>query len=187
MNTWALNYLRSHTEEVLAFLKTRYPLYHLSNVFFRDIQFGIQAMLKQRRQQVGYREAEQIARAFIDHLVAKRILIGVDNQTWVLHYPEFRKPFVKPPAKPAASAPPAPGMRPAGAMSAKPASSPVGATVAQPVRPSSDAHAGADREPAGGAAPVGPPGRDGPRMSVKDEMPKSLEDLIATRSEARGQ
>ncbi len=100
-----------NVEEVLAFLKTRYPMYHRSNVFFRDLQYGIQTMLERQDRRVGYREAEQITRSFIERLVSKNILVPIDQQTWVLHYPEFRKAPVRPASKAAAPAPPAPAAR----------------------------------------------------------------------------
>ncbi len=103
--------------EVLRYLKQRYPLYHLSNVFFRDIQFGIQAMLEERRIKVRYAEAEDLARTFVRRLEEQRMLRRVDSQTWVLHHEEFRKPMTKP----AAPEKPAPAARPAAPAPAQPA------------------------------------------------------------------
>jgi len=102
----------SNDQKVLAYLKSRYPLYHLSNVFFRDVQFGIQSMLHQENGRISYVDAEKLARAFIAQLEKRKILIPIDGQTWVLNYPEFRKPMVKSPAKAASPAPPVPGARP---------------------------------------------------------------------------
>ena len=104
--------------EVLAFLKSRFPLYHKSNVFFRDIQYGIRLFLERNGIRAGYPESETIAHAFVAALERDGILVGIDSQSWALNYPEFRTPVTKPPpsAKPAAPAPAAP--RPA----AKPAS-----------------------------------------------------------------
>lgn len=95
--------------EVLEFLKRRYPLYHLSNVFLRDVQFGIQAMLAEGGRRVGYREAERLARGLVGRLEREGVLRPIDRQTWVLHYEPFRKAPVKPAAteKPAARTAPA--------------------------------------------------------------------------------
>lgn len=88
--------------EVLRFLKSRFPMYHLSNFFFRDVQYGIMAMLEERGVSVNHAEAERSARAFIEKLEREKIFSRIDRQTWVVHYPEFRTEPVKPPAKPAA-------------------------------------------------------------------------------------
>jgi len=94
-----------HRTDVLAFLKARFPLYHQSNVFFRDIQYGIQLFLERKGIKAGYPESEQIAHDFISALEREGVLVPIDPQSWALKYPEFRTP----PSKPAPAARPAPG------------------------------------------------------------------------------
>lgn len=101
-----------HRPEVLAFLKGRFPLYHQSNVFFRDIQYGIQLFLERKGVKSSYPESEKIAREFALRLEKEGVFVPVDRQTWALNYPEFRTPQSKPapaarPAPPAAARPPA--------------------------------------------------------------------------------
>jgi|WetSurMetagenome_2_1015567.scaffolds.fasta_scaffold12816_4 hypothetical protein len=91
-------------QEVLKYLRGRFPVFHLSNVFFRDIQFGIQSYLKGRDLKVNYRLAEEIARQFIAKLEREKIFRPIDRQTWMVNFEEFRKPLVKP-AAPVAKAP----------------------------------------------------------------------------------
>jgi hypothetical protein len=88
--------------DVLRYLKSRFPMYHCSNFFFRDIQYGIQAMLEERGVRVSYGEAEQSARAFVERLEREKIFSPIDRQTWVVRYPDFRKESVRsaPPAAP---------------------------------------------------------------------------------------
>jgi hypothetical protein len=71
------------------------------------VQFGIQAMLEEKKMKVGYSAAERIAAAFVRRLEKERIFLPIDPQAWVVNYPEFKKPLVKrvAPAKPAGSAP----------------------------------------------------------------------------------
>lgn len=107
------DYILRNQIEFLAFLKSKYPIYHLSNIFFRDIQFGIQSFLAQQKMPVGYAEAEQIAGAMVIEMEKKKILTAIDRQSWVLHYPEFRKPAVKGTVSEKAAAPAA---RPVGAL-----------------------------------------------------------------------
>jgi hypothetical protein len=110
--------------EVLAFLKSRFPLYHQSNVFFRDIQYGIQVFLERKGIRSGYPESEQIARSFAAMLEREGVFVPIDRQSWALNYPEFRTPKSKPapPAAPKAAPPAAP----------KPAASAVVAPQAPP-------------------------------------------------------
>jgi hypothetical protein len=96
-----------HRSEVLTFLKSRFPLYHHSNIFFRDIQYGIQLFLERKKINARYPEAEQIAHEFVSALEREGVLIAIDRQSWSLNYPEFRTPSSKPApaARPAAPAP----------------------------------------------------------------------------------
>src|SRR5437867_10704055 len=128
-----MDYILANETEVLKFLKSQYPMYHLSNFFFRDIQYGIQTMLDRKNMPVGYADAEKIARAFVSQLEKKKILNPIDQQSWVVNYPEFRKPSAKPagPAKPAAKpAAPAPAVAAPGA--AKPSLPPLSRPAAKP-------------------------------------------------------
>jgi hypothetical protein len=65
-------------------------------VFLRDIQYGIQMILRDRGERVSYSAAEKVARAFAARLEREKILVPIDRQTWALFYPEFRKPVIKP-------------------------------------------------------------------------------------------
>ncbi|HTO93812.1 MAG TPA: hypothetical protein VMM80_05550 [Bacteroidota bacterium] len=97
-----------HRVEVLRFLKSRFPIYHRSNIFFRDIQYGVQLFLLRRGARISYTAAESIARALVQALEREGVLVPIDRQSWAVNYPEFRTPQAKPaPAavKPAAAAP----------------------------------------------------------------------------------
>ncbi len=89
---------------VLRYLKSRFPMYHLSNFFLRDVQYGILAMFEERGVHLSYPEAERSARAFVEKLEREKIFTPVDRQTWVVRFPEFQTEPVSPSA-PAKAAP----------------------------------------------------------------------------------
>jgi hypothetical protein len=164
------DYILNNEKEVLTFLKSKYPLYHLSNVFFRDIQYGIQVFLIRKKMEVGYADAEKIARAFVARLERNKILTAIDNQTWVVHYPEFKKlatapaPAARPIAatKPAGAASVAP--RPAGG-ALPPLKSGTPAAARPPLPPQS-------RPPAGTPKPA--PAPAAPQQATSVEAPASV-------------
>lgn len=88
-NAEYLTILINEERTVLNYLKARYPLYHKSNVFFRDIQFGIKHYLENREIKLTYTESEILAREFIKHLQSKGILSKLSDQIFLLNYPEF--------------------------------------------------------------------------------------------------
>ncbi len=75
---------------VLLYLRSRYPMYHMSNVFFRDVQYGLRAMLQEHGESIGYQEAERVARSFIERMEREKIFRRIDGQSWTVDYPEFR-------------------------------------------------------------------------------------------------
>lgn len=92
----AVESVLNNEQDVLSYLKGRFPVFHLSNIFFRDIQYGIQSYLKAQHQRVSYTAAEAIARQFVAQLEKKKTLRPVDRQTWMVDHVAFKKPMEKP-------------------------------------------------------------------------------------------
>ena len=84
-----LEYAINNQTEVLNFLKSRYPLYNASNLFLRDVQFGLIEYFREKGMRLTNRDAEKVARGYLDHLKKNRIVSQIDQQTWALHYPDF--------------------------------------------------------------------------------------------------
>jgi ribonucleotide reductase alpha subunit len=85
-----IDVLMQNEIEVLQYLKNHFPLYHLSNIFLRDLQYGIMKYFEEsRRTKLRYPEAEKIAREFAEYLEGKELFKRLNHQSWVLQYPEF--------------------------------------------------------------------------------------------------
>ncbi len=82
-------------QEFLKYLKTILPVYHNSNIFFRDIHYGVIHFLSEKEKKVRYGKAELIAEIVISFLEKENILRKIDRQTWALNYPEFITPRVE--------------------------------------------------------------------------------------------
>jgi hypothetical protein len=96
------------TADFLRFLKSRFHLYHCSNVFFRDFQYGIMAYAEEKGTHVSYGNAEELAQEIIVRLTAAGILKGINPGTWMLNYVPFRTPSTKSEAAPKVNAAAAP-------------------------------------------------------------------------------
>ncbi len=107
-----------NSEEFLRYLKTKAQLFHLSNVFFRDIQYGIQSYAEASGRKLNYGVAESMAAQLVSDFEKSGVLKPVKPGSWTLNFPEFRKPS----QKPVAAAKPAPAAT-AGA-AAQPAAAP---------------------------------------------------------------
>ena len=102
----SLSLITSNDRDFLQFLKARYQLFHASNVFFRDLHYGVMIFLEGKGKHDGYTSTEALTRDVIAHFVQTGILLPIDERTWMLNYEEFRPITrkVAPPAKPAAPA-----------------------------------------------------------------------------------
>ena len=84
-----------HHTEFLKYLKSKFTLIHQSNVFFRDLHYGVMAYLQDHGMKMKYQNAEQVARDIGTGLEQKGIFKKIDNQSWLLNYPEFALPRVE--------------------------------------------------------------------------------------------
>ncbi len=107
--TSAGSFIVGRDTEFLGYLKQKFPLYHLSNVFFRDLHYGVMGFLEKHAVKSSYVGAEEVTREVIGHFEEAQIFRRVDEKTWLLLYPDFKAVS----AKPAAPPKPAPAPRPA--------------------------------------------------------------------------
>jgi hypothetical protein len=84
-----LELLKSENDKLLGFLKAKFPLFHNSNFFYRDLQYGIRSFLEKKEIKITYSQAGQLADSISNELVEKGILIKINNQSWKINYPEF--------------------------------------------------------------------------------------------------
>ncbi|HLP17548.1 MAG TPA: hypothetical protein VK470_14890 [Bacteroidota bacterium] len=86
--------------EFLNFLRSKVPLFHMSNVFYRDLMYGVIDYLEKRDVKVSFSEAEAIAQEIIGNFEKRNLLRKVNPQGWVLNYPEFTTPKAQQPPAP---------------------------------------------------------------------------------------
>jgi hypothetical protein len=117
-----LNYAMLYPEEFFGFLQAnRYPVYHKSPIFFRDLQYGLWRFLQQDQAKVSYADVERFAHEIIDVYQKKGILRKINRQTFELVMPEFTTVFessapataAAPKGKPAPASGPAANQAPA--------------------------------------------------------------------------
>jgi len=81
--------------EFLYYLRSKFRLYHKSNLFFRDMHFGVAGFFRERGIRLGYEQSELVARNVIRALVAAQIFREIDPRTWTLNYEEFQNVSAK--------------------------------------------------------------------------------------------
>ncbi|MBI5464449.1 MAG: hypothetical protein HY966_05805 [Ignavibacteriales bacterium] len=76
--------------DFLEFLRSRFKVFHLSNVFFRDLHYGVMQYLASKKKSVGYTVAEAVTQDVIVLMERKAILKKLDERTWLVDYPAFK-------------------------------------------------------------------------------------------------
>ncbi len=102
-------------KDFLSFLKTRFNVFHDSNVFFRDLHYGVMSFLQVQGMPHRYSSTEDLTKHVIAAYEGMKLFVRIDERTWMLNYPLFKKAVVKiavaaklptPPVKPTAPAVP---------------------------------------------------------------------------------
>jgi hypothetical protein len=81
--------LRNDYPVFLNFLKAKQPLFHNSNLFLRDFEYGVKRFLEKKEIKVNTSETEIIATELSGYLVKQGILVPINHNTWKLNYQEF--------------------------------------------------------------------------------------------------
>ena len=84
-----LELLKLKEESFLAFLKAKFPVFHNSNFFYRDLQYGIKSFMEIKDLIITYSEADKLAQSLSKYLEDKSIFIKVNNTGWRINYPAF--------------------------------------------------------------------------------------------------
>ena len=85
----------SRQAEFLKYLKSKFTLIHMSNLFFRDFHYGVMSYLADHGMKLRYEAAEKVAREVAATLEVGGVLKKIDHQSWLLTYPEFALPRVE--------------------------------------------------------------------------------------------
>ncbi len=84
-----LETLKNNEASLLDFLKARFPVFHNSNIFFRDIQYGIRSYFEKKDMKISYQDAETLAIEMIKLFEANGTFVKIDKQSWKVHNPDF--------------------------------------------------------------------------------------------------
>ena len=84
-----LELLKREKESLLGFLKAKYPMFHNSNFFYRDLQYGVRSFMEKKGIDITYAEAAELADAICIEFENKRIFIRMSKTGWKINYPEF--------------------------------------------------------------------------------------------------
>lgn len=84
-----LQLLKSNDEELLNYLKAKFPVFHNSNFFFRDFQYGIRTFLEKKEIKASYQMAEKLAEEMAKYFEEKNLFVKINHQAWKINKTDF--------------------------------------------------------------------------------------------------
>ncbi|MCF6270312.1 MAG: hypothetical protein L3J41_11410 [Melioribacteraceae bacterium] len=89
-----LQELLDNKEIFFRYIAERFPVFTGSNIFLRDIQYGIKFFFEKKNIKLKYPQAEMLALEFASKLVDSNDLTKFDKQTWKVNL-VFKEEFVE--------------------------------------------------------------------------------------------
>ncbi len=87
----------SNKKNFLDYFHSKFPTFHLSNVFYRDLRYALKYYLLSNKFTPPDVELETVLQALIREMVSDGILKPVSSGVWTVNYSDFR---TKTPGKP---------------------------------------------------------------------------------------
>jgi len=81
--------LKNNESALLNFLKAKFPVFHNSNFFFRDLQYGIRSFFEKKDITVSYQDAEKLAANMAKYFEEKGVFVKVNYQAWKVNHRDF--------------------------------------------------------------------------------------------------
>ncbi len=81
-----LTELQNNKTMFFNFMREKYPVFHNSNIFLRDLQYAIMSYFEKKDVKVKYGPAEKIALQFAEYLEKQNDITRLDNSTWKVNF-----------------------------------------------------------------------------------------------------
>ena len=85
-----IDFIRNNKKEFLDFFHSKFPIFHLSNVFYLDVKYATKYFLLSNNFKVSDAELESITKALIDEMTSDGTFKRVSDGTWTINHPKFR-------------------------------------------------------------------------------------------------
>jgi hypothetical protein len=81
--------LKSEQQIFLSYLKAKFPVFHNSNFFFRDLHYGVKGYFEKKGKELSYSDSQEIALKLAEYLEEQGIFVKTSDKTWRVEFPEF--------------------------------------------------------------------------------------------------
>jgi hypothetical protein len=84
-----LNTLLQEQKMFLNYLKAKFPVFHNSNFFYRDLEYGIKGYFEKKGSLLKNSVLGAVTDKFLEHLEQENIFVKTSSRAWKVNYPDF--------------------------------------------------------------------------------------------------
>jgi hypothetical protein len=88
-NIGLFNDMKNDNLIFLSYLKAKFPIFHNSNLFSKDFQFGLKSYLEKKGISITDTNLDDLSKQFSGYYETQGIFVKTSSQGWKLNYPEF--------------------------------------------------------------------------------------------------
>lgn len=77
--------LINNRDDFFQYLKAKFPLFHNSNFFLRDLEFGVKGYFEKKGIHLSYSDSEKLSRLFSEKLIEQNIFIKLSDNSWKIN------------------------------------------------------------------------------------------------------
>jgi hypothetical protein len=84
-----LDQIKNEEEIFLNYLRSKFPLFHKSNFFFRDLEYGVKSFLEKRDKKLSASDNLELTKSLAAYFEEKDYFRKVSDDTWMINMPQF--------------------------------------------------------------------------------------------------
>ena len=81
--------LQTDTLSFLNYMRAKVPVFHNSNIFYRDVENGVKGFFEKKGTPIKNSDASVVTKNYLEHLENEKVLIKTSEQSWKVNYPDF--------------------------------------------------------------------------------------------------
>ncbi len=81
--------LKNEKQIFLNYLRSKFPIFHNSNFFYRDFQYGLKSFLEKKGTTLTYNNLTNLTKQLSEFYESEGIFVRTSSQGWKVNYPDF--------------------------------------------------------------------------------------------------
>ena len=81
--------IKNENEIFLNYLKAKFPVFHNSNFFAKDFEYGLMGFFEKKGIELNFNQATELSKLLLIYYENEGIFIKTSLQSWKVNYPNF--------------------------------------------------------------------------------------------------